>query len=77
MYETRQLCDRCKLPGAKPHGIFKYRKTDAAGSGEDWYDSFDLCGECAHIVLNRLFAVIDKELALTTVTKCGVKTRVE
>lgn len=46
-------CDRCEKPGAKAFSIPIDRRYDGAGSRENVDVVFDLCGECAALLLQR------------------------
>lgn len=60
MKEQRILCDRCKAPNSEQFSIFKERGTDAAGSGENYYYTFDLCSKCSASLLKNIFSKMDR-----------------
>lgn len=79
MKETRQLCDveGCGKPNAWPFTKFKERKSDGAGSREDWYYTFDLCPSHAGRLLDALLPITSLDTVLEQLKIYGVKARVE
>lgn len=69
MREERTLCDRCKSAGAEHFSIFKDRRTDGAGSGENWYYTFDLCGMCTGALLKMMFGELGQQKLQLTRTQ--------
>ncbi len=56
MRVVKTMCDRedCKREGANKLHLFQTRKSDGAGSMEDWHYTFDLCHEDEHTLLERI-----------------------
>lgn len=87
MQVTSRVCDvnTCKvLPQiCESFSMFKERKTDGAGSGEDWYWKFDLCQRHTVSCLQWLLEETIKETSPFILTPEGfferfhIKARVE
>lgn len=79
MQETRQLCDveGCGTPNARTFTKFKERKSDGAGSREDWYYTFDLCVNHAGHLLDAILPDTSLDTVLEQLKTYGVHTRVE
>jgi hypothetical protein len=69
-------CDRegCKQRGALPFQVFSHRASNGVDT-DDWYYTFDLCPDCARVLLRKLLSAVTPELGVELFTSLKIKTR--
>lgn len=68
-------CDRCGKHPALPSSTFLERRSDGAGSSDDWHLCFDLCHVCFAVLLGEALDELKIAAAQELLKKHGIETR--
>jgi len=68
-------CDRCEKNLGFTCATFLERRSDGAGSSDDWHLVFDLCHSCSVILLNETLDRLGIANAKEILKKHGIETR--